>query len=218
MLTSPFRKMRYALLLLKIGGLKVFFRQLMRQIYHRATFIGLEMDLNADNVRVPSKVEYFLRPASEEDMEKVVQKAKTESMESAHELIQRKWFYESGFHNCYIARTVDTGELCHIQWLVSSEKDDVVSRGFGRRLPRLRMDEILVENAFTFEECRGNRIMSSVMVELSQLARRDGFRRMIAYVHQDNEASLKGCEMAGFRKFEEIRELKLLFFTKRSHS
>ena len=94
----------------------------------------------------------------------------------------------------------------------------MVSRDFRSRLPRLKADEILVENAFTFEKYRGNRIMPSVMVELSEVARKNGFKRMIVYVPQDNIASLKGCERSGFKKFEEIPELKLLFFTKRKHS
>ena len=112
-------------------------------------------------------------------MKEVFQKIKTESKESAYELIQRKMFYDSGFHNCYVARTADTNELCHINWLLSSEDNNVRSRGFRSQLPRLKEDELLVENFFTFEKYRGNRLMASVIGQSLEMARSKGFKRMI---------------------------------------
>ena len=209
---------RYAALLFKIGGPKVFLHHLGRQIYSRDILVGLEKDLDTNSVQVPSRVEYSLRQASQEDMEEVLSKAKAESKESAHELIERKWFYESGFRDCYVARTTDAGELCFIAWLVSANDDNLVNQGFGSRLPALKRDELLLENCYTFEKYRGNSIMPSVLVELSQLARTKGFKRMITYARQDNMASLRVFEKLGFRKFEEIPELKLLFFTGRKHN
>ncbi len=216
-LKEALRKVRYAVLLARVGGPKVFFRQLKRQVYSRATFIGLEKNLNTKCAPVPCRVEYALQLASEKDMDEVVQKAKTESKESAHELVQRRWFYESGFLNCYVARTIDTGELCYMVWLISLVDRALVKSGFRDMLPRLKEDEILMENSYTFEKHRGNRIMPSAMAEWSEMARSNGFKRVITYVRQDNIASLRGCERAGFRKFEEIPEFKLLFFSKRGH-
>ena len=217
MLRGPFRQVHYAIMLAKTGGLKIFACQLKRQIYSTTTLIGLKKDLEANSVQVPCRSEYTLRPASDEDMLEVLRKSKSESKQSAHELLQRKWFYESGFRNCYVARTADTGELCYIQWLVSPEDNHVVKRGFRSRLPRLTEDECLLENAFTFERYRGNRIMSSAVAQLCEIARKRGFKQMIAYVSRYNVASLKACEEAGFKKFENVPELKLLFFTRRKH-
>lgn len=218
MLNPALRKVYYGILLIKHGGLTIFWHRLKRQIYSKTIFWGLERNLQTNSVHVPCRIEYSLRSASEEDMEEVLQKSKSGSQESVYELIQRKWFYESGFHDCYVARTADSNELCYIQWLVSSADDHVVSRGFRSRLPRLREDEVLIENAFTFEKYRGKRIMPSVIVELCEMARRKGFKRMLAYVAEDNIASLKGFERVGFNKFEEIREIRFLFLTKRKHA
>jgi hypothetical protein len=201
-----------------MAGSKVFFRQLKRQIYSRATLIGLEKNLDTDIVRIPSKLEYSLRLASEEDIGDIFQKIETESKESDFELIQRKMFYEAGFRNCYVARSVDTNEICHINWLISSEEDNVVSHGFRSRLPKLKEDEVLIENAFTVEEYKGNWIWPSVIGELFEIARTNGFKRVITYVSRENMASLKGCERAGMKRTEEVPELKLLFFTKRKHN
>ena len=218
MLRRAYRKIRYAVLLTRAGGLRVLVKQLWRQVYSTATYIGLEKGLDTKSGPVLCALEYSLQLASKDDMKEVLEEAKTESSESAHELVQRHWFYESGLHGCYIARTVASGALCHMQWLVSAKDELVIHRGFKNRLPRIKADEVLVENVFTFEKYRGSGLMSSVLVELAERAKNEGFKRMITYVRHDNTASLIGCQKAGFNKFEEIRERKLLFFTKRNHN
>ncbi len=217
-LKRAFRKVRYAIMLLKVAGLGVFFHQLKRQLYSRATLAGLEKDLDSDIVRVPTEVGYSLRLATEEDMEEVFQKIYTEGKESVCELIQRKMFYDAGFHNCYVARTIDTNELCHMKWLTSSKEEAVVSRGYRRLWHQLKDDELLVDNTYTFDKYRGSRISSSIAADLFEMARRNGFKRMITYVDHDNIGQLKSCERTGYRRFEEVHELKLLFFTKRKYS
>ena len=215
MLDSAFRKVRYGILLIKNGGLWLFWHHLKRQIYSRTTFWVLERNLQTDNGHIPCGVQYSLHPASREDMEEALQISKSESRKAAYDLIQRKWFYESGFHDCYVARTADTNDLCHIQWLVSSADEQVVSRGFRGRFPRLREDEVLVENVFTFEKYRGKGIMPSAIDALSRMARGKGFKRMLTCVSEDNTYSLRGFERAGFRKFDEIRETRFLFSIRR---
>jgi ribosomal protein S18 acetylase RimI-like enzyme len=189
-----------------------------RQLYSRDTLLGLEQDLETKVVLLSSRFTYSLQPASEKDIEELLTKAKTESKASAHELIERKWFYESGFCDCYVARTTDAGELCFIAWLVSPKDSSVMSQGFRSRLPSLKEDELLLENCYTFERYRGNGIMPSVVGRLCELARSQGFKRLITYVRQDNRASLRAFDKLGLRKFEEIPELKLLFFTRRKHN
>ena len=60
--------------------------------------------------------------------------------------------------------------------------------------------------------------MPSVLVELWEMARSQGLKRLITYVRPDNIASLRVFEKLGFSKFEEIPELKLFFFTIREHN
>jgi ribosomal protein S18 acetylase RimI-like enzyme len=212
-----FRKIYYANLLLRIGGPKEFFGQLKRQVYSRDKLIGLEKDLDTNGLRISSKLPYSLREASSEDIEEMLVKAKTESKESVHELIERKWFYESGFHDCYAARNDATGELYFLAWLVSMKDSNVVRRGFKKRLPTLGEKELLLENCYTFEKYRGKSIMPSVLLELWKLARNKGFKRLITYVRQHNESSLKVFKKLGLIKFEEVPELKLFFLTIRKH-
>jgi ribosomal protein S18 acetylase RimI-like enzyme len=217
MLKRAFRTLRYAALQLKLGGPKPFFLQLKRQIYSKSIFLGLEKDLDTNGQRVSSKLPYSLQRGSEKDMEDLLARAKSESKGSVHELIARKWFYECGFHDCYVARTADTREICFVGWLLSTKDDNLVNQGFKSRLPKLEKDELLLENCYTFEKYRGKNIMPSVLVKLWQQAKSQGFKRVITYVRKDNRSSLRVFEKLGLNKFEEIPELKLFFFTKRKH-
>jgi hypothetical protein len=210
------RKVHYANLYFKLCGPKAFFRQLMRQIYSRDVLYGLEKDLNETITPVASTVEYSLRHAKKGDLEEVLTRARTESKESSYELIQRKWFYESGYHDCYVGTTAD-GDLCHIQWLVSTKADGEALTNFHSRMPRLEGDEILTENVYTFEKYRRNRVMLSIEAELCKLARDRGYNRIIGYVRRDNVVALEAFNKSGFRKFEEVPELKFLFLTRRKH-
>ena len=217
MLKRALRMVHYAGLLLRIGGLRVFLSQLRRQIYSRDILFGLEKSLDNQCVQISSKLPHFLRQASKKDMEELLAKAKEESKESVHELVERIWFYECGFNDCYVARNADTGELCSVAWLISANDGKLVDQGFKNRLPRLEEDELLLENCYTFEKYRGNSIMPSVIGELQGMARGKGFQRLTTCVRQDNVASLRAFRKLAFRKFEEIHELKILFFTKRKH-
>lgn len=209
------RKLRFAVILLRCGGVGPFLHQLRRQVYSEATFLGMERDLSEDVVRAQCQVRYGLRLASVEDMDEIVECAKGQGRESAHELIQRRWFYESGFNDCYVAREEDTGQICHVQWLVSSRENG--KDGFESRLPSLSDDEVLIENAFTTLARRRRGVMTSVVSDLADFARSKGVRRMLAYVRDDNIPSLRALETAGFSVFERVPEIKFLFMTRRRH-
>jgi GNAT superfamily N-acetyltransferase len=210
------RTARYAAALIRTGGARAFFSQLARQIYSRDTLFGLEKALDASGMPLKSRVPYVLEYASMADIGKLPAYARTESAASAHELLERKWFYENGFRDCYIARDRETGEVCGLAWLVSAA-DETVARGFGGRLPALQTDEVLLENCYTFEKYRGRGIMPAMVHDLQEKARHAGFRHMLTYVRRDNTASLQVFKKLDFRMFQEISELKLFFRTKRNH-
>jgi hypothetical protein len=89
-LRRALRIIHYAILLFRIAGPKVFFHQLRRQVYSRDTLLGLERNLDRDVVKVSSLIQYSLGQASKKDMEEMLSKARTESKESPHELIERR--------------------------------------------------------------------------------------------------------------------------------
>lgn len=217
MLERISRKIEYVTLLFQIGGLGALLHQLRRQLYSREDFLRLEKNLKED-VQTQCSLKYDLSLATEEEIKIVLEKAKTEGKNSVHDLIQRYWFYQSGFHNCYIGRIDGTGDICHVTWLIFSDEEGIIQRNFKERLPTLASDECLLENVYTVVRYRGKGLMSSAIMKLSDLARERGCKRMITYVRKDNLASLKACQLAGFKICEDTYQLKFFFFTLMRHN
>jgi len=211
------RKLRYGVLLIRIEGPIGFLGQMRSQIYSRTVYVGLERDLATETAPVPCQVEYRLTVASREDMEEVLALAGSEGEEAVYELLGRKLFYDSGFRDCYLARTVETNEPCFMQWMISHANLQALDPRTARNAPRLRDDELWMENSYTFKKYRGKRVMSSVLVDLAEIAKEGGFRRMLSYVREDGLASIKGCERAGFTAFERVPESRFLFSTRRKY-
>jgi len=217
MLNSTFRKMRYAILLIRIEGPILFFSHLKGQIYHKYAFVSLQKNLDTKSLPLPCEVKYSLHLASEEDMQEMLELARAEGKESAYELIGRKLFYDSGFRDCYVARSADTNELCFIQWMISPQVCQGLYRDFGNMLPMLESTDLWMENSYTFKKYRGKKLYPSALVDLAQIARDKGFKRILTYVREDNIASIKGCERAGFQIFGRGTEVKFLFPTRRRY-
>ena len=96
---------------------------------------------------------------------------------------------------------------------ITSDHKDSAKHGFKGRFRELKAGDALVENIYTFEKYRGKKIMSSVLVRIANSLKQNGFKRMLAYIRQNNIDSLqKTYERIGFQKFEEILERKLFFF------
>lgn len=213
MLTGFVRKVCCAIELLKVGGIKEFFRQLKRQIYCKDTYIGLEKNLqeNGNLAQTQCKIKYSLGLATKKDIDEILQKAKTESKESVYDLVFRKWLYECGFHNWHIARAVDTDEICFMQSVIHSENNHTDNGNIKNCFAKLKEGEALLEGAYTFEKYRGNRLHPSVVFDILEIYRKKGFKHVITYIKDDNEASLKGAERLGFTQFQEVHKLNFLF-------
>ncbi len=216
MLMRFFRKMRCAFTLLKIGALKAFIEQLRRQIYSRVMQIGLVKSLdNLEKNPIECPIKYHLREASEEEINEAFQKVNTESKESAHKLLYRRWLYECGCGKWFVARTADTSELCFFQCVISPEYNQQIDEGFRNWFPILKEDEILFEGAYTFEKYRRNKLAGSVMFGLMEIYKNKGFKRTMLYIEEDRESQIQRTEARGFMRFEKVSLMTTLFFSKR---
>ncbi len=203
-------------MLLRIAGFRVFFTQLMRQVYSKESQLGLELKLPESNVPpIQAKINYTLRVASAEDIQEALQKASFESKASVQKLLYRKWLYESGFRNWYVARTVDDGDLCYLHSVIESNDYKVAEGDFSNWLPVLKNDEALLEGAYTFEKYRGQKLSSAITVDLINIYKKKGFKRMLTYIEKKNTPAIKVVEATGFTKFGEVPVLRVLFFNLR---
>ena len=207
------------LLLLKYGGIVVCVKQLLRFIYSTETQLGFALDLQEITPSsIEARIPYDLRLATDKDMDEVLQKAETEDKQSAQKLIFRNWLYKDGYRNCYVARSVDTGELGFIQTVIHPEENRNVGGTFRSWFPELKEDEILLEGAYTFEKYRGNRLHPAVLSDILRIYKEKGYNRMIAHIDKNNSSAIKGAERVGFKVFQEVPGRKILFFTQRKFS
>jgi len=213
MLGRQFKKARYALLAARYGGTGYVFNAVKHRVYRKETFLGLAKDLSEPNIDIKSPVEYSLKRASLDDINEMLECLKTEGRDSTFELVQRKWFYDCGYHNCYVARTREENEMCFIQWAISRHDANASSLDFQMSFPRLSENDMQIEHAYTFTKFRGNKLMPSVMNDFFNMARKKGFKRVTIYVLSDNAASLKGCYNAGFKTFEVVYRTRHPFST-----
>lgn len=209
-------RIRYVVLLLRLAGIMIFLKLLLRQIYSKSVQVGFTMDLQKTDIPVvEAKLKYNLRLATQEDMDEILQLAKSESKAMAQKLIYRRLIWEDGYRNCYIARTADTNEICFTQFTIFAEDAKIVKGGFNNWFPKLEKGEALIEGAYTFEKFRGNRIHPAVTAEQLRICKEKGVKRMLAHVKKNNTDSLKGTERAGYIPFEEVTDLNILFFTRK---
>lgn len=213
-LKAVFKKLRYAFLLARIAGPSVLAGELVRQIYSRSYFVGLENDLSKPRSDFPSNIEYTLQTGKQTDIDETLAIAKSASKESAYELVMRIMFYDSGFRKFYAARTKETGELCYIGWLLSSVEYPELRDGF-KGIPPVREKEVLLFNLFAFEKYRGKGLAASVDTLLCKIAMENGYERAVAYPLANNAAGIKALEKIGFRKSRWKFERRLLFSVKR---
>jgi len=211
------KKLRHAIQLWRISGGKVFLRSLQKAIYSKTTYIGIEKDLGAKNEPVSARIDYNFQLATDEDMKEAFGKAKTEDRETARELLHRKAFYEAGYHRCYVARANENNEICHMKWVITKKDIEGMEPLYKYILTRLSDRDCMTENTFTFPKYRKVRVGAAVRYQLSELAKKEGFKRMIGYVEKGNPAALKSFLIDGYKPFEEVYHRRLFFLSKLSH-
>jgi hypothetical protein len=169
--------------------------------------------MSIDKLNVSSSFKCTVTLASQEEAKDFFRKIFKESRESRYDLLVRNWFYERGFRNLYIARTVDTHEPCNIRWVITSQ--DIQDTGYQDRYPNLRDDEFMTENVYTLEKFRRMGVQGASLRQVYEMMYKQGFRWDIGYIAEDNIPNLKSNKKLGKLVFERVEERHLLFRVKR---
>ena len=209
------KKLEYASLLVRRGGLGALLGQALSRFYSTSTYIWLAKDVGPARPPIPSKVRFSLQPASPEAFREVLARLSEGKGRDVFEILRRASFYRRGFDACYFALT-ETGDVCHLGWLLSARHNGLIRSEYPPGTDDLKEDEALVENIFTFPRYRGKGIMLSVLQQMEDQARAQGLRRMVAYVDTTNTPSLTGFDRAGYKPYAEEKEIRRFFTTKRT--
>jgi ribosomal protein S18 acetylase RimI-like enzyme len=106
---------------------------------------------------------------------------------------------ESGLTTCYVGVTGE-GPV-YMQFLVTADQNKRLSEVYGGLFPPLADDEGLLEFAFTLQQHRARPVMPNVLLRLIEIAREQGLRRVVMYVHADNPSLIRFYLRVGFVPF-----------------
>lgn len=112
--------------------------------------------------------------------------------------------------NCYVAVTKDDTTI-YRQWLFTHQSQDKILEYFGPIFPEIKQDEAIIEGVFTHPNYRGLRIMPVAMTKIIQQPHYTNLSRVIAFVDENNTASLKGFCRIGFIPYVIRKEVWFLF-------
>lgn len=164
---------------------------------YRSMRYGLRRDLSVPLEKPTAKIPISVRPMVNSDLPLLLSTDHVkDDPQEKQEIAWRRDFIAQGAQTCFVAVDERDDRPCYMQWLIGSADNDFVRRLEG--FPELKPDEALLENAYTPVAYRGLGIMSAAMSLIAERAADLGARSVLTFVLQDNIASLKGCQRAGF--------------------
>lgn len=166
-------------------------------LHSEFTRYGLCRDLALPMETPKAKIPITVRPLQNSDLAALFfLEADTSSLEEKLEIAWRRSFVEKGARGGFVAIDMRSETPCYVQWLFGSRDNDFIEQLGG--FPALEPDEALLENAYTPPQYRGLGIMSAAMAMIAEHAADIDARYVMTYVDDQNIASLKGCQRAGF--------------------
>lgn len=199
--------------LLAEGRFAEFGEKLRGLVVESSRSFGLRRDLRVPLTPPKAKIPIAVRPYQESDRPSLLpEPGDIADRKERVELATRRGHADANIPQCYVAVDQRNGEPCYFQWLMDHKQNDRIQSLFGNGwFPILKRDEALLENAYTPVHYRGNGIMSEAMALIAERAGDLGCRYVMTFVGENNIASLKGCQKAGFAPHL-IRDEQKLFF------
>ena len=204
-------KLRKIAFVIEHGAFREIVNTIKRKLYSDTLSYCLRRDLTIPFDMPEAKIPITVRPLIENDIP-ILLDVDDPSLagDQIGERMARRLHLNADIPTCYVAVTADD-KPCYMQWLMGSSHNDQIESFFNGIFPRLAPDEALLENAFTSESYRGQRIMPCAMAQIAEKAVDLGARGVITFVMHDNIPSLKGCKRAGFLPHMMRRERRRFF-------
>jgi GNAT superfamily N-acetyltransferase len=164
----------------------------------KSTRYGLRRDLDAPLEKPSAKIPISLRALVDADIPLLLPADNNGKLDRGEriEIAWRRAFIDKGAEGGFVAVDLRNNTPCYMQWLLSPADNAFIRRLGG--FPLLHDHEALLENAYTPPAYRGLGIMSAAMALIAERAKDLGVRHVLTFVGEENIASLKGCQRAGF--------------------
>ena len=163
--------------------------------YTHITRFGLCRDLAVPITMPSAKIPISVRALHDSDLPSLLS-IDGGSADDMREAAVRRSFISKGARRGFVAVDERSQTPCYVQWLFGTEDNEFISRLGG--FPPLEAGQALLENAYTPPNYRGLGIMSVAMALIAEQAATIGARSVFTFVGENNIASLKGCQRAGF--------------------
>lgn len=171
-------------------------RRLQMGVHARSSRLGLRRDLSQPLEMPRARIPISVRPLRPEDLPVVLPESGIDDAEKP-EIADRYALLAKAGMCAYVAIDERTDTPCYIQWLLGPSRNDVIRK--LECFPILGDDEALLEGAYTPPRHRGLGVMSVAMAMIAERAADIDARYVLTFVAEDNIASLKGCQRAGFQ-------------------
>jgi RimJ/RimL family protein N-acetyltransferase len=204
------RNIRKALWLLRKGHFQPLLRRLRLWLCHDGVAFGLAYDPRvAVTARIPrTPVEVRPMRSDEAAVFTALPPGGTPRVEAMTRTNARH-LLESGLATCYVGVTED-GPV-YMQFLVTADQNKRLAEVYGGLFPPLADDEGLLEFAFSLQQHRARPVMPSVLLQLIEIAREQGLRRVVMYVHANSPSLIRFYLRVGFVPFAVRVEKSRLF-------
>ena len=102
-----------------------------------------------------------------------------------------------------------------MQWIIYPDENKTIQKFCKNRFYLLRANQVLLENAFTFQQYREVGLFPAISYDLLQKAKNEGYSRAITYINNQNISAINEFIKLGFKIRKRVREYKILGKTKR---
>jgi RimJ/RimL family protein N-acetyltransferase len=192
--------LRKGLWLLRKGHYRPLLRRLRLRAWSDTVSLGLDYDPRGQPALRTPRIPVDVRPIRPPEILAFIELPPTGAPRTeALTRTNARHLLESGLQTCYVGLIDD--EPVYMQFLITANQNERLSKLFDARFPPLADDEALLEFAFTLPEHRARHVMPTVLLRLIELAAEQGARRVIAYPSVENARFIRFFLRLGFAPF-----------------
>ena len=191
-------------------GLRDLLERGMNAVVLRRTSFGLRRHLHTSYIPPTTRFPLTVRELAHSDTPLILPYHLAASdRREGQQINQRRKLLARNIPTPFVAIDQSSSRPCFLQWAFDSSQNDFITYFFKGRFPRLKQGEILLENAYTHPDYRGQGVMAVAMSLIADIVAAQGAHEVITFVEATNTASLKGCTRAGFHPFITRTDLSL---------
>lgn len=192
------RKLAFTIQLIKEGKIGLVWDALLRRFYSEEIALGFKRDLQINYRKPKTLMPVSIRRASVGDEQ--------------YFLDRRNDGLINKFETCYVAVNKEGIPCCRL-WLIDASQNDALKLVWGNIFPKLKKEEVLIENVYTVPRFRGFGILPAVVDEVLKNGRELGARYALTFGELSNYNTSRAFAYAGFEPYI-LRRKKWFLFRK----